>query len=220
MSMVSVFACSPEAPPSYPAPETVFVVDDEPSARLSLETTIRASGWHVEAFASAGRFLAHPCFQGPSCLVLDVNLPGLGGVDFQRRLSGRSHMPVILVTGYGDVLMTVQAAARASRDSADLPSAIRHAIEWSEDTLRHEQQVQEVRRRRDSLTNREREVMSLVAEGLLNKQIAFELGISEITVKIHRGTMMRKMKARSLAELIKMAAFARGQAAPERVWAS
>jgi FixJ family two-component response regulator len=195
-----------------PIAPAVFVVAGSLWARRFHESEIRACGWQVHTFASAEEFLAHPRFPGPSCLVLDITLPGLDGLGLQKRLAAdRTHMSIVLTRGCGDVLMTVQATTCGSFDLAttafegeELPSAVRHAIECSKMALRDEQQIQALQARHDSLSSRERQVMALVAAGLLNKQVGHELGISEITVKAHRGKVMRKMKARSLAELIKM----------------
>ena len=217
MSTVSVYAHDGQSLPTSRAAQVVFVVGGDPSARRSLEATIRASGWRVETFASAEEFLARPCLPGPSCLILDVSLPGLAGLSLQKRLADRAYMSIILICGYGDVLMTVPAMkAGGPFEGGELSNAIRHAIECSEMALRHEQQIQALRGCHDSLTSRERQVMALVAEGLLNKQVGYELGISEITVKAHRGKVMRKMKARSLAELIRMAAHLQVSVGPAR----
>jgi FixJ family two-component response regulator len=190
----------------------VFVVDDDVSVRESLELLIRTAGWCPETFASAQEFLSHPRPTGPSCLVLDVTLPGLSGLELQEQLAERPDMPIIFITGHGDVPMTVQAMKAGAVEfltkpfnDAVLLNAIRDAIERSRAALRQESELQALRSCYASLTSREREVMSLVIAGLLNKQIGGELGISEITVKAHRGQMMRKMKADSLAALVTMA---------------
>jgi len=191
----------------------VFVVDDDASVRRSLELLIRSQGWQPETFASAQEFLSRPRVLAPSCLVLDVTLPDLNGLDLQKRIAGdRIDMPIIFITGYGDVPMTVQAMKAGAVEfltkpfSGDvLSSAIRHAIERSQTTLTRESETQALRDCYASLSRREREVMGLVVSGLLNKQVGAELGISEITVKAHRGQVMRKMKADSLPDLVNMA---------------
>lgn len=191
----------------------VFVVDDDVSVRESLEALIRSEGFETETFASAGAFLARPRAFAPSCLVLDVTLPDLNGLDLQKRLVGRGDMPIIFITGYGDVPMTVQAMKAGAAEFLTKPfsdevllGAIRQAIERSRSALEAEGEVRALRERYASLSPREQAVMALVVTGRLNKQVGFELGISEITVKAHRGRVMRKMEADSLADLINMAA--------------
>ena len=200
----------------------VFVVDDDVSVRESLELLIRCAGWQAETFASAQEFLSRPRVIAPSCLVLDVNLPGLNGLDLQKRVAAdRTDMPIIFITGYGDVPMTVQAMKAGAVEFLTKPfsddvllGAIRNAIERSQTALDHEAEMRGLRDRHASLSRREREVMALVVSGLLNKQVGFELGISEITVKAHRGKVMRKMEAHSLADLVTMAARLRLAPAP------
>ena len=190
----------------------VFVVDDDISVRESLEMLIQFAGWQPETFASAEEFLAHPRVLTPNCLVLDVSLPELNGLDLQKLVADRIEMPIIFITGYGDVPMTVRAMKAGAVEFLTKPfaeeallGAIRHAIERSQTALGNEAEMQALRGRYASLTPREREVMALVVSGLLNKQVGFELGISEITVKGHRGKVMLKMKADSVADLVKMA---------------
>jgi FixJ family two-component response regulator len=201
----------------------VFVVDDDISVRESLELLIRNAGWQSETFESAQEFLSRPRVHVPSCLVLDVTLPGLNGLDLQKRVAvDRTDMPIIFITGYGDVPMTVQAMKAGAVEFLTKPfgddallSAIRQALERSRTVLDHEAEIRGLRDCYASLSRREREVMALVVSGLLNKQVGFELGISEITVKAHRGKVMRKMKAGSLADLVNMAARLRLAPAPK-----
>ena len=191
----------------------VFVVDDDVSVRESLELLICNAGWQPEIFESAQEFLCRERVLVPSCLVLDIALPGVDGLDLQKRLAAdRKNMPIIFVTNHGDVPMTVQAMKAGAFDFLTKPfchdallSAVRQAIEHSRTTLDHEVAIRGLRDRDTSLSRREREVMALVVSGLLNKQVGFELGISETTVKAHRGQVMRKMKAGSLANLVKIA---------------
>jgi FixJ family two-component response regulator len=192
----------------------VFVVDDDISVRESLESLIRCEGWQPEIFASAQEFLARPRAIVPSCLVLDFFLPGLNGLEVQRRVAvERTDMPIIFITGYRDVPVTVQAMKAGAVEFLTKPfgndallSAIRSALERSQAALSREAETRLLRTRFTSLSPRERQVMALVVSGLLNKQIGWELGISEITVKAHRGKVMQKMKADSLADLVRMAA--------------
>jgi len=202
----------------------VFVVDDDISVRESLELLIRNAGWQPELLATAQEFLARPRVLGPSCLVLDVTLPGLNGLELQARIaSERTDMPIIFITGHGDVPTSVQAMKAGAVEFLTKPfgdgvllTAIRDAIERSRTALGHEAEIRELRDRHGSLSRREREVLALVVTGQLNKQVGGELGISEITVKAHRGRMMRKMKADSLAELVNMAVRLRLAHAPPR----
>jgi FixJ family two-component response regulator len=190
----------------------VFVVDDDISVRESLEALIKNAGWQAELFASAQDFLLRAPAIVPSCLVLDVSLPGLDGLELQQRLADRTGMPIIFITGHGDVPTSVRAMKAGAVefltkpfDDAVLLEAVEGAIERSDVALRRESDLRAIRACYESLTPREREVMALVVSGLLNKQVGATLRISEITVKAHRGAVMRKMKAGSLPDLVTMA---------------
>ena len=197
-----------------PKTPIVFVVDDDVSVREALEALIGFEGWQVETYSSAEEFLLRQRFHGPSCLVLDVSLPDLNGLDLQTRVAAdRADMPIIFITGHGDVPMSVRAMKAGAVEfltkpfsDKELLGAIRQAIEHSKDTLDHETEINALRECHKSLSRREQEVMALVVTGLMNKQVGGELGISEITVKAHRGRVMRKMGASSLADLVNMAA--------------
>jgi FixJ family two-component response regulator len=191
----------------------VFVVDDDVSVRESLEVLIQGAGWQPETFASAPAFLARPRPTVPCCLVLDVTLPGLSGLELQQRLVERTDLPIIFITGHGDVPMSVQAMKAGAVEFLTKPftndvllDAISGAIERSRTAVQQAAEMRVLRSAYASLTSRERQVMAFVVSGLLNKQVGGELSISEITVKAHRGQMMRKMKAGSLPELVTMAA--------------
>jgi FixJ family two-component response regulator len=194
------------------APPVVFVVDDDISVRESLELLIENAGWHPVVFASAREFLSHPRILAPACLILDVTLPEINGLDLQRLLADRRDLPIIFITAYGNISMTVRAMKAGAVEFLTKPfreetllEAIREAIDRSHAFMRREAEIQTLRTRHASLSCRERQVMELVITGLLNKQIGGRLGISEITVKAHRGKMMHKMQAHSIGDLINMA---------------
>jgi FixJ family two-component response regulator len=195
------------------ATATVFVVDDDVSVRESLELLIRAAGWRALTFESAKEFLAHPRHAGACCLILDVALPGLNGLELQEQIRERTDMPIIFITGHGDIPMSVRAMKAGAVEFLTKPfnddvllTTIQQCVEHSRVVLREQAEMRVLRGRYESLTPREREVMALVVTGLLNKQVGGELGISEITVKAHRGQLMRKMQADSLAGLVTMTA--------------
>jgi FixJ family two-component response regulator len=200
--------------PTPPSTPRVFVVDDDISVRESLELLISEAGWQPVIFASAQDFLSHPRVSVPSCLVLDVSLPGLNGLDLQKRVAvERPDTPIIFITGYGDVPTTVRAMKAGAVEFLTKPfgdevllTAVRNALERSRTALAHDVEMQTLRDCYALLTPREREVMALVVSGRLNKQVGSDLGISEITVKQHRGQVMRKMRAGSLPDLVTMSA--------------
>ena len=194
------------------ATSVVFVVDDDISVRESLELLIRSEGWEPETFSSAQHFLSHTRTPVPSCLVLDISMPGLNGLELQKRVATEHpDLPIIFITGHGDVPKTVQAMKAGAVEFLTKPfndevllGAIRQALKRSQVTLDQQAEIKELRERYALLSPREREVMALVVSGLLNKQVGGELGISEITVKAHRGKVMQKMKADSLPDLVKI----------------
>jgi len=195
------------------AEPTIFVIDDDPSVRQALESLIKSVGWRVRTYGSAQQFLGSGQLDAPGCLVLDVRLPGLSGLDLQQALAqAKSHLPIIFITGHGDIPMSVQAMKAGAVEflpkpfrEQDLLDALKLAL-GRDRTTRHQQaNLAALRERYDSLTPREQEVMGFVVSGLLNKQIAATLGVSEVTVKVHRGQIMQKMQADSLANLVRMA---------------
>ena len=196
-----------------PSDALIAVVDDDPSVRESLESLIRSAGFRVEAFASAQEFLARPLGDVPSCLVLDLQLPGLSGLDLQKQLAEVNlEIPIVFITGHGNVPASVQAMKAGALEfltkpfaEEDLLRAIEQAIERDRRSRQQHAEMDDLQARYESLTPREREVMVQVVSGLLNKQVAAELEITEFTVKVHRGQVMRKMHADSLADLVRMA---------------
>jgi len=213
MRLASTLGHEMGSSPMATAKPIVFVVDDDVWVRESLETLIRDEGWQPETFSSAQQFLDRPRALTPSCLVLDISLPGLNGLELQKRVAvERTDMPIIFITGHGDIPMSVGAMKAGAVEFLTKPfndevllTAIRQALERSRLALAQEAEMQELRDRYASLTPREMQVMALVVSGLLNKQVAGELGIAEKTVKAHRGQVMQKMKANSIADLVKMA---------------
>jgi FixJ family two-component response regulator len=211
-------------PVTATATPVVYVVDDDISVRESLELLIRFANWQPRLFTCAQAFLAQPRETVPSCLVLDINLPGLNGLDLQASLAGaQPTMPIIFITGYGDIPGTVRAMKAGALefltkpfDDGILLAAISAALEKSRSALAREDHLQDLRMRHASLTPREREIMDRVVAGCMNKVIAADLDISEITVKAHRGKVTRKMKARSVAELVRMASQLTGPTADEQ----
>lgn len=214
MNSTSLICCEESSPIMTNTLPIVFVVDDDISMRESLEALIQDEGWHVETFMSAEEFLNRSHEFVPRCLVLDISMPGLNGLELQKRLAvERPDMPIIFITGHGNIRITVEAMKAGAVEFLTKPfsdesllTAIRNALERSKSLVGRNNELQALKSRYARLTSREREVFSLVVAGLLNKQVGNELDISETTVKAHRGSVMRKMKAESLPELVNMAA--------------
>lgn len=193
---------------------TVYIIDDDVHIRAAIQALLKAEGLHTESFGTPHEFFGRQRSEGPSCLILDVKLPGMNGLQFQRKLiEGGIVIPIIFITGHGDIPMTVQAMKAGAAEfltkpfnDEDLLGAVKQALERDRLTLQHQAEIADLQKRYATLTPREREVMSLVITGLLNKQIAAELGISEIMVKVHRGQVMHKMQVGSVAELVRIAA--------------